>query len=193
MNRLGITALALIGLCPAVHALAQEPVVGAGTRLRVRTAEVGAAGDLAETRGTRFVGHVDRVSADSLWIHLDSADGPLLSIDRATIQELEVSSGRKRNAGKGALWGGGVGLALGILGAIAVDDCGVSINDDFFDFCDGEEATIILGSTLTLAGVGALVGLLVTSERWVEIPPASLTLRGEDGQLGLGIEVRLRL
>ncbi len=193
MNRFGFTLLVSLTLWPVAHALAQEAVVEAGTRVRVRTAEIGGEAGQIEARDTRFVGHVDRVSADSLWVRLDSSDGPLLAVDRTTIQELEVSSGRKRNVGKGALWGAGVGLALGILGAVAVDDCGVLNDDDFFDFCEGEEATIILGSTAAGAGWGALIGLLITSERWVAIPPASLTLRSEAGQLTLGIGVRLRL
>jgi hypothetical protein len=142
---------------------------------------------------TRFSGHLDRISPDSLWIRVGSTDGPLVSIDRANIHELQISDGRKRNPGKGALWGAGVGLGLGVLAAATLDDCTVGTGRYWFDLCDGEEDILILGSIAAGAAWGALIGFFIKSERWVTVPPASLTLRRDRSGISLGVEVRLGL
>jgi hypothetical protein len=122
-----------------------------------------------------------------------STDGPLVSIDRANIHELQISDGRKRNPGKGALWGAGVGLGLGVLAAATLDDCTVGTGRYWFDLCDGEEDILILGSIAAGAAWGALIGFFIKSERWVTVPPASLTLRRDRSGISLGVEVRLGL
>jgi hypothetical protein len=153
--------------------------------------DAGAYGGATGVLDTRFVGHLDETSGDSLWIRVGSTDGPLVSIHRANIHELEISDGRKRNPGKGALWGAGVGLGLGILTAAAVDDCTMGYRGFWFDVCDWGEGAIVVGSITAGAALGALVGLLIKSERWVAVPPGSLTFRQDGGGFSLGLEVQV--
>lgn len=194
MKRLGITLVASLALCPTTQARAQTGVLTeTETRVRVRAVNVRAPTESDETRDARFVGYLDRVFADSVWIRLDAPDGPRLSIDRANIRELEISSGRKRNAGKGALFGSGIGLGVGILAAASAGDCTMGTSRYWFDPCDGQEGVLILGSVAAGAALGALIGSLITTERWVAVPPASLTLRSERRGIRLAVEVRLRL
>jgi hypothetical protein len=134
---------------------------------------------------------LERISGDSLWVRVGSSDGTLVSIERADIHRLEISDGRKRNPGKGALWGAGVGLGLGVLAAATLDDCTVGTRWYRFDLCEGQEDVFILGSIAAGAAWGAVIGLLIKSERWVTVPPASLTLGRDAGRLSLGVEVRL--
>jgi hypothetical protein len=137
MKRFGLILVATLALLPTQRARGQDALFEAGARVRVRAVDAGAfAGSTGS--GTRFVGHLARIAGDSLWIQVGSTDGPLVSIDRANIHELEISDGRKRNPGKGALWGAGVGLGLGVLAVAALDDCTMGHGSFWFDFCEGE-------------------------------------------------------
>ncbi len=190
MKRFGLILVATLALLPTQRARGQDALFEAGARVRVRAVDAGAfAGSTGS--GTRFVGHLARIAGDSLWIQVGSTDGPLVSIDRANIHELEISDGRKRNPGKGALWGAGVGLGLGVLAVAALDDCTMGHGSFWFDFCEGEEDVLILGSIAAGAAWGALVGLFIKSERWVAVPPAALTLRGAREGVSLGLQVRV--
>ena len=88
---------------------------------------------------------------------------PLASITRAAVHR-----GRTRGAGvrKGAKWGAGVGLGLGLFN-IGFSDCS-GTHCETSDNVAGVAAFTAIG-----AGVGALVGTIVRAERWerVELPP----------------------
>jgi hypothetical protein len=192
MKRLGVISVVFMAAYPGQGAQGQGPPVETGTRLRVSTVHVGAGGSSTTVQETRFKGQLERVSHDSVWIRV-GANGPLMSIERGSIHRLEISDGRRRNPGKGALWGAGVGLGLGVLAAVTLDDCTVGSGRYWFDLCDGDEDVLILGSLAAGAAWGALIGSFIKSERWVEVPPASLTLRRNGQGVSLGVEVRLRL
>ncbi len=191
MKRFGLILVACLALLPAHGAQGQDALVDAGTRVRVRTVDAEGYAGSSVPLAARFVGHLEGTSGDSLWIRVGSTDGPLVSIDRANIHELEISDGRKRNPGRGALWGAGVGLGMGLLAVAALDDCTLGNGKFWFDLCEGQEDVLILGSIAAGAAWGAVIGLLIKSERWVAVPPASLTLGRDAGGLSLGIEVRL--
>ena len=191
MKRLGLILVALLALLPLQRARGQDASVEAGTRVRVQTVDAGAYAGSARSLDRRFVGHLEGTSGDSLWVRVGSAAGPLVSIDRADIHELEISDGRRRNPGKGALWGAGVGLGMGLLAAATLDDCTVGTSRFWFDLCDGEEDVLILGSIVAGAAWGALVGFFIKTERWVSVPPATLTL--EPGRRGVSLGFRVRL
>lgn len=193
MKRLNLITVACLALLPMNPARAQDASAEADARIRVRTVGgPGSVGPIAPGE-TRFVGHLRGTSRDSLWIRMGSADGPLVSIDRAAIRRLEISDGRKRSPGRGALWGAGVGLGLGVLAAATLDDCTLGAGKFWFDLCEGEEDVLILGSVAAGAAWGALIGLFIKTERWVDVPPAALTLRPDLGGMALGVEVRLGL
>jgi hypothetical protein len=178
MKRFGLALIALGAVLSPEQILAQSALPATETRIRVRTVDVGAPGS---TQTHDWVeGRLHRVGADSLWLRAGSLDGPLLSIDRATIRELEIAGGRERNPGKGALLGTGVGLVMGLLAVATLDDCGVATRGWSFDLCSGNEDVLILGSMAAGSAWGAVVGLLITSERWVTVPQASL-IHGESG------------
>jgi hypothetical protein len=133
-----------------------------------------------------------RRTADSLWFRRDPVAETLVAVGLGTVERLQVSLGKRRNTLTGALWGGGIGAGLGVLGAISLPDCDFG-NDEWLWWCDGEEAVVILGSAFAGAAWGALIGTFIKTERWGDIPPATLTLRSEGGRVGLTLGVKLRL
>jgi hypothetical protein len=183
--------VAFLALLPIHRVRGQDAFVEAETRVRVRAGEVGPYAGSPGTLDSRLVGHLEGTSGDSLWIRVGSTDGPLVSFDRANIQQLQISDGRKRNTGKGALWGAGVGLGLGVLAVAALDDCTMGYGRFWFDFCEGEEDVLILGSIAAGAALGAVVGFLIKSARWVTVPPASVTLGRDRGGVTLGFQMQL--
>ena len=179
MKKQLIAASVVFAMVPIPQAVAQTAALEPGMRVR-----------LSASSGETFVGHIDRAESDSLWIHMETADGPLVSLERSRIWRAELSGGLKGNPGKGVLYGAGFGLGLGIVGALALDDdCLTGI--DNFDICEGHEATVIAGSTLVGAAAGALVGLLVKSEQWMDIRAVSPIVRAERDGMSLGLLVRL--
>lgn len=95
------------------------------------------------------------------------------TIPLANVEEVELYAGMKRNAGRGALIGGGVGAGFGLVAGVAAasDDSGL------IDF--GAEI-IPLSAALfggVGAGVGALLGDAFSTERWVTVPLTGLELR----------------
>jgi hypothetical protein len=189
MKRLGTALVVLAAFHIPNHVEAQSGPLSAGTRIRVRAADVGV-GSATGKATAALVGHLLGAGADSLWLRVDPPDGPLLAIDRATIRQLEVSAGQKRNAGKGALWGAGVGLGLGLLAVAALDDCMAGTQGWWIDPCEGDEDVLILGNVAAGAAWGALIGLLITSERWVTLPHTSLILGDAGDGVGLVLGVQ---
>jgi hypothetical protein len=181
-------AAAVLGPQPI---MAQTTPIRAGTRIRVSFAHDDRIGSAVNRPGV--VGRLDRTGADSIWLRIDPPDGPLLTIDRTYIDRLEISGGRKRNPVRGALWGAGVGLGIGLLTAATLDDCTVRSRHWSFDLCRGNEDVLIVGDMVAGAAAGALVGLFITSERWLAIPPASLVLAVRpDTRLGIALRLPLR-
>jgi len=108
-----------------------------------------------------LTGTVSSWTLDSL--HLVQPPAPPATISLSDLVRLEVSR-TKGHAATGALVGGGIGAALGLALGIA------TASDDFFDTDAGE---VVAGTVLfaaTGAGVGALIGLLVRTEEWEEVP-----------------------
>lgn len=156
-----LRGLSLLGLvaCPG-WLLGQGQPLGAdlprGTRVRVTTI----------APAPRVVGSLVAVDGDSVRIvksHRDTVALPLASVTR-----LESSAGRRPNYGKGAVIGGGVGLAVGLgLGAVG--------NGLAEGLCETPSGCGNLGQSLAIggtvgAGVGAGVGVLLAAvfkgERW---------------------------
>ncbi len=111
-----------------------------------------------------------------------------------SIRSIEVQQGTKSNAGKGAvlggLVGGGFGLALGV--AAAVDDC--PSNAWTWDWCwwsGGEEMIPLSTATFGLlgAGVGAVIGSLSRTDKWVPIRPNQLSARVQPLRGGFALAI----
>jgi len=78
-----------------------------------------------------------------------------VTVPRTSITAIDVSTGTKSHAGKGALIGLGVGALTGVIVGIAASS---SDNGDFIDFSAGEWA---VGAGLTGAVIGTGLGALI--------------------------------
>jgi hypothetical protein len=79
------------------------------------------------------------------------------------VVKLEISRGRKSNAGKGTLIGAGVGLVVGLMAAAASTDDSDSLGE--FSWLVYPPSGILVGGTL-----GLVVGALTRTEKWQEVP-----------------------
>jgi len=160
----------------APSALGQEPAVG--ERIRVRTT----------SNIPQVVGTLETRESDYLVVRTTES-GPM-NIAWADISRLQVSRGTKSNAGKGALIGAGVGL--GSATALTIGVCSSPDAD-----CSEDGGAIVLGFTMFVGGgalVGALIGLVARSERWVDVPPDRWQIEvAPDPNGGVAVGVNLRL
>lgn len=169
--------LTLLLLLPGPRGHAQgtssRPDLPPGARIRVTTS--------APSR--RVTGTLIDVGGDSLRLAVGKQD--TVGVPLPAVTRLEESRGRSANYTKGALIGGGAGLALG-LGVGLLADFGRSLG------CESTSCTSNLGGALAIgglagAGVGAGVGALLAgafpTERWQPVvrPGASV---------GLGLRLR---
>ncbi len=160
-------------------ALSQAPVLlTAGSRVRLKTVDP----------STKWVqGDLVRLSEDSL--HIVPAGGAdSLAFATGAIDRLEVSRGRRSNAGKGALLGlaigAGAGLALGV--AASAEECsGIGCTE----VGPGEVVAVMAFFGATGAGLGALIGAASHSERWEQVPRpyVSAQLHRSVGHLVVGV------
>ena len=144
-------ALTLLSFSSILELGAQGPwAVGQGQRVRVTT-DSGA-----------WIGMLVQQDSTSLTLHGPGlSDSSAVTLPRDRIRRLEISAGRQSNAGKGALIGLGIGAATGL--ALGI---GCASSDSLFQCTGGEvvQATLIFG--FIGGGVGGLVGMASSSERW---------------------------
>jgi hypothetical protein len=147
---LGMLVLLLVAFLLETQALLAQ--VATGARVRVTT--------MPATRGRR-IGSLVSLDRDTLrWSRWDTSS--VIAVPIASVARLERSTGRRSNAGRGAMIGGLIGAGLGLFVGVAAstDDTG------FFEVGaeDVAAVTAILGAGG--AGVGALVGSLSSRDRW---------------------------
>jgi hypothetical protein len=123
----------------------------------------------------RLIGMVEALRGDSLVLEL-TATGERRAIHLPSVARLEVSRGVHGRPAKGALLGAAVGIAFGaLLGAGSSDDeCDVEV---CIDLVSREEAIVIGAVVAGLAGtaVGAVIGSLSRTERWMRVPVPGAT------------------
>lgn len=138
-------------LLVASTAMAQVAHPGIGVRVR-------APGVLFE----RFTGVYLGRSGDTLLLGNDER-GPV-RVPAAAVSELDLSKGTSRWQGalRGALWGGGIFLAIGVVGALADTSTNTNRSSDI--------AYLVIGGAETGAIIGAIIGKRV----WVRAQPAVL-------------------
>ena len=116
----------------------------------------------------RLVGEVVKMTQDTLLIREGRT---FLQVPISSISNFEVSIGRHRNAGKGLLIGLGLGLALLVPAAIvdAKDESGE------WGCCF---ATLFTAAYISppIVVLSTLMGTIIKSEKWVEVPPQHLNL-----------------
>ena len=180
--RLGTLMLISLIVAPlATIASQQSPPVKAGDRVRVMAPSVS---------GSPFVGTFAAVEADSLVVH-DSVDIWRLSL--ASVEQVDLSRGRKSHtllgAGIGFLVGGGVAVALLYTGG-STSLCDQSANQDAMN--PGECIGLTALGGVAGAGLGAIIGGFIRTERWQGIPleRVRVSLTPQAGRrLGLALAV----
>ncbi len=159
----------VVAVTPLSNIRAQDSLpVTVGDRVRVTAPDI----DLNRYDGTiRVIGR-NALTVDTLPIALES------------VTRLDIHRGRKSKSGTGALIGAGIGL---VFFAYRVSVCSSFI-------CDGGAIMaafpIVVGGG---AGIGALVGWLIKSDRWEEVPLDQLRLSfvpQRDGRFALGLSLR---
>ncbi len=153
------TATALV-LADPEPSLSQQPTpVEIGARVRLRP----------EGAGQRWVvGQLLAVSEDS--VRLLAGDPPdSVALGLPSLASFDVSMGQRRQTGRGAMIGLGIGAVAGILlGASTGSEC-----DDCFSPGPGPGESAVAGGVLfgaLGAGIGALIGRSSQGERWEAVP-----------------------
>ena len=134
----------------------------------------------------RIIGEIVKMNRDTLVLKLARMPWPqlreitantvmtqdgqtLYQVPMSSITNLEVSMGRRRNAGKG--FGFGLGLGLTFLIVVRTTDSGAP--------GPGRGAALIIigvGGAVSLCLLSTLIGVATKSEKWVEVPPQRLNL-----------------
>jgi hypothetical protein len=160
MHRLLTTSLVLLLLTPAVFLFADEAPNGPparGDRIRLHAPLVA---------DRTIAGRLLLADEDALVLSRD--DGGVVSIPRLAIQDLQVARGRRSYAKRGAVIGAVVGTSV-LFASYAADG-----------FCDHDPACIIYAPVVSgaagmfLGVVGAGVGAVVRTDRWVSVDPGRL-------------------
>ena len=161
MNR-ELLALVAVLLVPLPLQADEAPPVGPGSHIRISATSV--------PKGVE--GHVE--SIDNTTLTLRSDNRSTIAIPLSTVTNLEVAVGRRGHAKTGALIGAGFGvLSLAVL--CRGEDC----------FQSSGDFAAAVAVTATTAAVGALIGTLIKSDKWIVIPT-----RPPSARLGPGSEPR---
>jgi hypothetical protein len=137
----------------------------------------------------RQTGVVVQTDAGFLTVSLGSGRSPV-RIPVASIERLEVARGRRTAAKEGAQWGGLVGA---VLGGLAVNALGAALCENARGCGASAEAHLVgVGLFGTAgAGVGALTGLAIKTDRWERVPVDRIRVGMTPVPAGAGIQVSL--
>lgn len=168
-----------------------DPASLVGSRVRLTASRVSFA---------PLIGRVVSVEGDHIVLERSPTDDhppEAVRIALASVETVELSAGRRRNAGKGAWMGGVIGFGAGALLGAALGGADDECREGEFIFCDdlsAGEGAGILGPAGAAAGalVGVAIGALTKSERWDEVPPGRWSV-SHDAQSGFSLAVRLPL
>jgi hypothetical protein len=139
---------------------------------------------------SREQGVVVRTDAEFLIVALGREQAPV-RIPLASVERIEVARGRRSVAKEGALVGGVTGA---ILGGVAVAALSEALCESPSG-CGGATAQAsLLGAGLFGAGgagVGALIGLAIKTDRWERVPVDRVRLGFQPTPAGAGLQVSL--
>ena len=156
MSNRSMTILGWIAVLAVAQPLkAQEPSIEPGARVRIKASSL---------FPQPIVGMLESVH-DSTLVFRSGQTAPL-EIRFSQIERLEVSQGKKSNAGTGALVGGLIGTVVGAVVGLVIRQ-GADVQADL---------PVITGAIGAGGGVllGTIVGATNQSDRWVEVPLARL-------------------
>lgn len=142
---------------------------------------------------SKRTGIVTDVTGDSLqFMHRDSS----INVSLASISRLELSTGKKRSAGRGALIGAGsLGLTLGLIMMSTDESCSSDEGwcIDLFSRSDSFKLGLVSGALL--GGVsGAIIVHFIIRDRWekIELEPVALLSQTNGRISAIGIRLRFR-
>jgi len=181
MLRLALVGLTLLAISGDTGRAQRYGPVMEGEKIRFRyCGEVDREGHGVDNCATEE-GRVLRVAGDTLVVDRKGGGGSLTT--RFTwLTKLEVSHGYKSRVLPGVVVGA---IAVAILAEGDLDTSGSSFCNDHVGEC------ALVG--LALVGTGAAVGLLLSGEKWEEIPPDLFrvsVVAHRDGRLAAGFSVR---
>jgi hypothetical protein len=171
-----LAASLLIALATTGRAQAAPATLVPGARVRVHQGSESLTGSL--------------VSLDSAALVIATDKPETVTAPRASITAVEVSTGTKSRAGKGALIGLGVGAAAGIIVGLAASS---SDNGDFLDYGAGTWAAGVgLAGAAIGTGLGALIGSGQHSDKWQPAVLPTVGVRGygpDDNRVAIGLQI----
>lgn len=171
-----LAASLLIGLAASVHAQAAESTLAPGARLRVRQGDQSIIGTL--------------VSLDSAGLVIATDKSDTVTAPRASITTVDISTGTKSHAGKGALIGLGVGAVTGVVVGLAASG---SDNGGFLDFSSGEWAVGVgLTGAVFGTGLGAIIGAFIHTDKWSPTVLPTVGVQGygpDDRRVAIGLRL----
>jgi hypothetical protein len=172
-----LAASLLMGLATTGRAQAAPATLVPGARVRVHQGSESLTGLL--------------VSLDSAGLVIATDKSDTVTAPRTSITAVEVSTGTKSRAGKGALIGLGVGAAAGVIVGLAASS---SDNGDFLDYGAGTWAAAMgLTGAAIGAGLGALIGSGQQSDKWqpAVLPAIGVRAYGSgDNRVAIGLRIR---
>jgi hypothetical protein len=115
------------------------------------------------------------MAIDNESLTLSTEDHRPLRVSRYTITRVEVSTGRQGHALIGLLIGAPVGAVVGAV--VPLDSgCTQAQLEVKNSSCMDSRGALIAAGVLGYAGLGALIGHLIKTERWSSIPPERVRL-----------------
>jgi membrane associated rhomboid family serine protease len=116
------------------------------------------------------------VSLDSASLVFVAGKADTVAAPRASITAVEVSTGTRTRAGRGALIGLGAGAVTGVVVGAAASG---SDDGEFFD-ADQDEWAVGVGlvGAVVGAGVGAIIGAVTHTDKWAPAVLPSVGFRG---------------
>ena len=131
------------------------------------------------------------VDADAQSVTVSLGPGkPPVRIPLSSIKRLDVARGRRTAAKEGAISGGILGLVLGVL---AVHTVSHALCENATD-CDASPQGYGIGAGVFAAGgagLGALVGLAIKTDRWERVPVDRLRVAIGPVPAGAGVQFSL--
>jgi len=166
------TACVALGMLVAPARAEDAQTLVIGDRVRVTD---------ASTSANRIEGTLVDADANRLSV---VQNGTRVVVLRSQVSKLEVLRGRKPHAGTGALIGigWGVGAALVLSNPVASGQHGQTTKLDGGAVVGGVAVGVLMG-----AGIGALIH----TDRWIPIPKDTLTSLAATSRRGVGLAVRM--